>query len=174
MKKLALLLTVGALIFVAVSVVFASRSVQAQSALSGDAQVQDQGVLEAPAYQAFPVTATPGPDDPRVPGATEVPMVEMRSQFCVRKIPYTLLALPENATFEVIAPYGPVPTPEPGSTNPNEYACSAALILDGKQIVVCTGPNDYSFSLRVMNDGGAEDFPVPLKACPIKKDRPEE
>jgi hypothetical protein len=35
-------------------------------------------------------------------------------QFCVKKIPSTLLAVAENATFEVIQPEGPLPTVRTG------------------------------------------------------------
>lgn len=160
MKKLSMFVLVLALAFAAVGVAFVSRP--AQAAPSGSES----------AAQSFQVTATPGPDDSATAvGSTEaVSMVELWDQFCVRKIPYTILALPEGATYLVVAPYGPAPAFEHGATNPNVYACSTALTFNGKQIVVCTGPNAYSFSLQVTSDGATEDFSVPLKACPLKKE----
>jgi len=155
-SQLALLMGLAVLIAVA------ALSVQS-------AQAQD---VPVPAFQTT-ATPTPSSDSVTVPGNTapeaQAPsMVELWDQICVRKIPYTILAIPENATFEVVQPEGPLPTPEPGSSNPNELACSNPVTFGGKQVVVCTGPQLFSFNLHVTDGGTTEDFPVPLKFCPIK------
>lgn len=87
-------------------------------------------------------------------------------QFCVRKIPYTLLALSPDATFEVGRLEGIVPTPVVDS-NSNEISCEGVGTFRDKQVVVCRGPQLYSFTLHVNNGGsnGVEDFQVPFKGC---------
>jgi len=95
-------------------------------------------------------------------------IVQEWDRFCVKKIPYTLLALPQNASYEIVAPEGIAPTTEPGSRNPNEFSCTTAGIFRGRQVVACTGPQSWTFTLRVKDGGSSEDFVVALKGCPIK------
>ncbi|HEY2981982.1 MAG TPA: hypothetical protein VGJ22_12430 [Anaerolineales bacterium] len=95
-------------------------------------------------------------------------IVQEWDRFCVKKIPYTLLALPENASYEIVAPEGIAPSTEPGSRNPNEFSCTTAGIFRGRQVVTCTGPQFWSFTLRVKDGGSSEDFQVGLTGCPIK------
>jgi hypothetical protein len=87
-------------------------------------------------------------------------------QFCVRKIPYTLLALEPNATFEIASSNTAVPTQVIGG-NTNQFSCEAAGTFRNKQVVVCRGPQLYSFTLNVHGSNGNEQFQVPLKGCPI-------
>jgi hypothetical protein len=80
----------------------------------------------------------------------------------------SLFYLTWSGGIEIVQPEGPLPTPEPGSSNPNELACSNPVTFGGKQVVVCTGPQLFSFDLQVANGGTTETFSVPLKFCPIK------
>jgi hypothetical protein len=143
-------------------------AVAALSVRSAQAQDVPDLALQATATPATSSDSVTAPEGSTAPGAQEPSMVELWDQVCVRKIPYTILAIPENATFEVVQPEGPLPTPEPGSSNRNELACSNPVTFGGKQVVVCTGPQLFSFDLRVTNGGTSEDFSVPLKFCPIK------
>jgi len=93
-------------------------------------------------------------------------------QFCVRKIPYTLVSISKDASFEIVQPEGVMPTPVKGTNNSNELVCDSVGIFRDRQLVVCRGPQLYTFTLHVTGDGVSEDFQVPLKACPIPV-RPE-
>jgi hypothetical protein len=95
-------------------------------------------------------------------------IAEEWDRFCVKKTPYTLVAIPENASFEVVPFEGTLPTLEPGSNNSGEFSCTVAGIFRGKQVVVCRGPQLTSFTLHVTADGKSEDFSVGLTFCPIK------
>jgi len=99
-----------------------------------------------------------------VPAASSVVVWD---QFCVKKIPYTILALPENASFEVVQPEI-LPTVVPGG-NSNDIACESVGTFRNKHVVVCRGPQLYSFTMHVTDGGTTEDFQVPLKACPIPR-----
>jgi hypothetical protein len=89
-------------------------------------------------------------------------------QFCVKKIPYALLAVSESASFELVQSDSPLPTFEPGASNPNEPACTSAGVFAGRQIIVCTGPNNWSYNVAISDGGESGEFPVPLKWCPIR------
>ncbi len=99
-------------------------------------------------------------------------MVALWDKVCVKKLPYTILAIPENATFEVVQPEDPLPPVQPGSGNPNVLSFFCVVTFGGKQVVVCIGPEDFAFTLHVTDGGSSEDFTVPLKACPIKRPQP--
>jgi hypothetical protein len=122
---------------------------------------------------AFQTTATPVPaddEDDGIPGSDTnlaSSSVVVWDQFCVRKIPYTILALEPNATYE-LASDNIVPTQVVGG-NSNEFACDAVGTFRDKQVIVCRGPQLYSFTLNINGSNGAEEFQVPLKGCPIPK-----
>jgi hypothetical protein len=161
MKKTFTLLMLGALTLALTA--FGFFNVQAKS--DGNAVLQ--------------TTATPIPTDqdtdddgnsvldPTDPNSSVV----VWDQFCVRKIPYTILALPENSTFE-LASDQVVPTQTVGG-NTNQYACESVGTFRDKHIVVCHGPQLYSFNLQVNDGGTTQEYQVPLKGCPIPQ-QPEE
>ncbi len=70
--------------------------------------------------------ATPTPSLP----ACRLPEAEERDRFCVRKVPYTLIALPEGDAYRVLTP---------------GIVCTDAGLKRGVQLVTCTGPQSYSF-----------------------------
>jgi hypothetical protein len=123
---------------------------------------------------ALQATATPVPSDPDTnddgslginPAANS--SVVVWDQFCVRKIPYTILALPQGATYQ-LAESQVMPTAVVGGNN-TQYACDAVGTFRDKQVLVCRGPQLYSFTLQVSDGGTTEDFQVPLKGCPIPR-----
>ena len=77
----------------------------------------------APLCQASPSTCT-------------APQVEEVDKFCTNKVPYTLLAMPENSTFESLSP---------------EMICNSEGIRGGNLNVTCRGPELISFDLKICN-----------------------
>ncbi len=136
-------------------------------ALAGAASV---GSVTSQAATATPATSanTNITNVPAVQGTPTSPTVVVWDQFCVKKVPYTLLAVAENATFEVKPPDDAVvmPTPNVRTGNTNEIVCESAGIFRGKQVIVCRGPELWSFNISITDGGQSDIFPVPLKACP--------
>jgi len=64
------------------------------------------------------------------------PLVEERDKFCVKKVPYVLMALPVGTTFQ------------PAESGLN---CTDESVRDGKQMVSCTGARLNSYDLKVCN-----------------------
>jgi hypothetical protein len=161
MKKTFTMLMLGALTFALVAFSF----VTAQAKPANGVSPQNTEVA----------TSSPEPTDPAAVNgngingniATATSSVVVWDQFCVRKIPYTLLALEQDATFEV-ASQNVSPTQVVGG-NSTQFSCEGVGTFRDKQVVVCHGPQLYSFTLHVNNGGanGTEDFQVPLKGCPI-------
>ena len=60
----------------------------------------------------------------------------MLDKFCVNKIPYTLLALPDGITFELVT---------------LGITCSDEGLRGGNQVVSCSGQELSSFDLKVCN-----------------------
>lgn len=162
MKKTSILLLVSVLTLTLLAFAYVTAQAETGSDENAVSLLQATSTLQVP--------ATPGAQEETQQDTTQgtqiASLVELWDQFCIRKIPYTLLALPENATFELIQPESPLPTPNPVfSANSNEISCTNVGIFRGQQVVVCRGPNNYSFSLQVSDGGAAEEFVVPLKAC---------
>jgi hypothetical protein len=107
--------------------------------------------------------------DPTDPNSSVV----VWDQFCVRKIPYTILALPENSTFELASGADAVVPTQVVGGNSNQFACESVGTFRNKHIVVCHGPELYSFDLQVNDGGSTATYQVPLKGCPIPP-QPEE
>jgi hypothetical protein len=91
-------------------------------------------VLPSPVTQA-PFCVSSGTPVSSPVGCT-LPARDQRSQFCTNKQPYTLIALPQSATYTVLS---------------NGFSCSPAGLKDNLQLVTCTGAQSSSFSLRVCN-----------------------
>jgi hypothetical protein len=159
---------IGATLLVLAGVAF--TGVQVQAAPGGSpAAAPDWQVTALPS--ATPTLLLPLENATETPGALTPgrSMVEEWDRVCVKKVPYTILAIPETATFSVVAPDGLIePTLEPGTINPEANACQSVLVFDGKQIIVCSGPQDTTITMRVTNGGLTEDFDVPFKVCPLK------
>lgn len=152
-------LLLGALTLAVLGAILVLGPISAGAASEGSSSAPQRG-----APTATPAASGSGSDAQQ---ASE-PLVQEWDRFCVKKVPYTLLALPENATYEVAQFEGVLPTTEPGSNTPLEFSCTTAGIFRGKQVVVCKGPQLVSFTLNVSSDGASEAFPVGLTFCPLK------
>lgn len=90
------------------------------------------------------------------PGASQctLPTGEARSQFCSRKVPYTLVALPAENTYQLLSP---------------GIVCTDAGVKNGSQLLTCTGPQS-TFAMRVCNPACALDLstatPAAAGLCP--------
>ncbi len=62
------------------------------------------------------------------------PAITEIDKFCVAKIPYTTISIPESATFE--------------SLNPN-FFCKVEKTRNGKTSISCTGRSSFSFDLKI-------------------------
>ncbi len=86
------------------------------------------------------LTFTPAvlPFAPDCPAAAPppTPVVNWLDSFCVEKVPYTTVSIPEGATFE--------------SLNP-DFSCKAEITRKGKTTLSCLGIPSYSFNLKVCN-----------------------
>ena len=160
MKITSKVVLVGALAFAMLAAVLVLGPGTAGAASLGNQALLQQGNPTA--------TAAPSTSGSSVQQA-DASLVQEWDRFCVKKVPYTLLALPENASYEVAPFEGTMPTIEPGAVSPSEFSCTTAGIFRGQQVVVCKGPQLTSFTLRVSADGASEDFPVGLTWCPIKE-----
>jgi hypothetical protein len=157
MKKTFTFLMLGALTLALTA--FSFLTVQAKAG-NGDVVLQTTPV-------ASPVPTDADDGIPAVNTNLADSSVVVWDQFCVRKIPYTILALEPNATYE-IATGNAVPTQVIGG-NTNQFSCDAAGTFRDKQVIVCHGPQLYTFTLHINGSNGGEDFQVPLKGCPIPR-----
>jgi hypothetical protein len=154
MKKTFTLLALGGLALVLMAFTFVS--VQAKP--EGNVLLQATATTTASAN---------GGNNNTGPTAQASANVVVWDQFCVRKVPYTLIAISQNASFEILEQDGTVmPTPIVSTGNSNEIVCESVGVFRDKQVVVCRGPQLFSFPISVSGDGGTEEFLVPLGACP--------
>ncbi len=75
-----------------------------------------------------------------------LPTGDQRDQFCVNKIPYTLIAIPAGDTYQVTTA---------------GFTCDDAGVKNNFQLLTCTGPRSYTFNLQVCNTACA----VPTSAA---------
>jgi serine/threonine-protein kinase len=103
------------------------------------------------ATEAPTSTATASPFAPACPAevAIPTPVVNWLDSFCVKKVPYTAISIPEGATFQ--------------SLNPN-FSCKTEATKNGKTTLSCLGTPSYSFNLRVCAPPAAAD--ADLNKCP--------
>lgn len=107
------------------------------------------------------ITQTPG-----IP-VTGVDVVLVECQFCVDTMSHALLVLPDTATFEVVSPVTSTTT-STTTTTANATACSTVEVNNGKQVVLCSGPEMTPITLNICTDANTcTDFPVDLLACPL-------
>jgi serine/threonine protein kinase len=66
--------------------------------------------------------------------AIPTPAVKETNKACVEKIPYTLISIPEGATFESLKP---------------GLSCTIEKTSNGKSIISCTGKQLFSYNLKV-------------------------
>jgi len=84
------------------------------------------------ASQSAPLCAT----DPLI-SACSAPLAQERAKFCVKKIPYTQIAMPVGTTFEPVDPL---------------LQCTDEGIRGGMQVITCRSiQTNYSYDLKVCN-----------------------
>lgn len=69
-------------------------------------------------------------------GGCTLPTAEERDRFCVKKVPYTVVAFPPGSTYEVLSP---------------GFNCNDEGVHEGMQLISCSGPQLYNFDLKICN-----------------------
>ncbi len=174
MKKTSLLFIMGVLTFSLALTAFVTASADSASettAAQGTVVPLLTPTIEVPPPINEPLIETPTATAiaPFAP-AVDSSLVTLWDKICVRKVPYTILAIPASASFDLLAPDGSIiPALEPNATPvPGANRCESVLNLGGRQVLVCSGQQNSVFMLRVTDGSLTEDFEVPLKACPLK------
>ena len=126
------------------------------SASSGGATVAPSGASGGAAVSTIPPV-----------GGTQTASVVVWDRFCVSKVPYTLLAMPQDAKFEVVQPDIATPTVPAGYVPADKIACETAGVFRDQQIVACRGPQLFSFTLNITGGDAAGQYQVDLKDCPL-------
>jgi hypothetical protein len=117
------------------------------------------------------VTATAAPSaTPTLgtPVSATPPVLETLCQFCLDTIPHAIVAIDQAASFEVILPISTTPTATPAPEN--QIVCATVETLNGKQLVLCHGPQGAVVTLNVCLPGGSANctkFPITLITCPL-------
>jgi hypothetical protein len=84
-------------------------------------------------------------------------------QFCLDRIPYALVAIPEAATFNMVDAQGTVIEPDPAA----QTGCNAVQTITGRQLVLCNGAELESINLSVCTDANnCSQVSVRLQQCP--------
>jgi hypothetical protein len=122
-------------------------------------------VIDDAGSQATAVSS-PAAGSTRAPGipvtGSEIVLVEC--QFCVDSWAQALLVLPDTATFQVVSPDPAVTT----STADMQPSCLTVEVNNGRQVVLCSGPEMTPITLNICTDvNTCTDFPVELLACPV-------
>ena len=164
--------------------------VQETSTLPGGVDVTQTAVTETATTAATAETATTGLETPTLTlsttesvstlatsvGATAtgasqtqgipvtgVDIVLVECQFCVDTLAHALLVLPDTATFAVTMPTTTTTTTDTVKTN-----CSTIEVNNGKQVVLCSGPEKTPVILNICTDANScTDFPINLQPCPL-------
>jgi hypothetical protein len=133
------------------------------------------GDAETPTLSATEdLTITPTTDGTVSAGITQTPVVPVTGpqivliecQFCVDTMAHALLVLPDTATFEITSPAASTTTSST-SVQATTPTCNTVEVNNGKQVVLCSGPEMTPLTLNICTDASTcTDFPVDLLACP--------
>ncbi len=99
-------------------------------------------------------TPTPGPGTATAtptPGTQPVSLTEL-CFFCVEGVSFNGVAIPTGATFEVVGA-------------PTGVSCKSVDEAGNKQVVLCRGPEQTTFQLKVCSGGGCTEYPLTLLSC---------
>ena len=147
---------------------------------TGTAEAGTVTVLETPTTLATQSVATQAPTIVGNPAAgtsqtalipvTGLDIMPVDCQFCVDNMAHALLVLPDTAIFEVASTTPPTTTTTTNNTttiiNTN---CTTIEVNNGKQVVLCSGPEKTSITLNVCinsaNGNTCTNFPLNLLAC---------
>lgn len=78
------------------------------------------------------------------PGCT-LPTGQERDRFCVKKTPYTLIAIPPDVSYEVVTP---------------KFSCTDEGVRGDKRLLTCTGLQSFTFQIRVCQPGCVAQTPL--------------
>ena len=115
---------------------------------------------------ATSVVGSPVAGTSQTPGipVTGLDITLVDCQFCVDTLAHALLILPDTATFQVVSP---TPSSSASTTTINTN-CSTIEVNNGKQVVLCSGPENTPVTLNICTDANTcTSFPVNLLACPL-------
>lgn len=86
------------------------------------------------------------------PSQCRMPIAEQSSIFCSNKVPYNLIMINVNSTYETLS---------------DDVTCSDAGVKDGKRMLTCTGPMALPFELKVCDQACAiPTFQAGTTHCP--------
>lgn len=120
---------------------------------------------------AIPVNALGSPaagaNQTAVIPVTGLDIAPVECQFCVNNVAHALLVLPDTATFQLVSSS---PTTTVGNTTTTaNINCTTIEVNNGKQVVLCSGPEKTSIALNVCinsnNANTCSNVPVNLLAC---------
>ena len=109
-------------------------------------------------------TQTPGVDTTATSGlsVTGADLILLECQFCIQGVAHALLVLPDTATFETVADTATPSTPGP------DMGCNTVDTYNGRQVVICRGPENTSLNLNICTDGNnCTQLLVELQSCPV-------
>ncbi len=115
---------------------------------------------------ATSITGSPVAGTGQTPGipVTGLDITLVDCQFCIDTLAHAWLVLPDTATFEVLTPTTSTST----TTNTVNTNCSTIEVNNGKQVVLCSGPENTPITLNICtNANTCTNFPVDLLACPL-------
>lgn len=94
-------------------------------------------------------------------GSPAATPLEIWGQFCARELPITVVAIPENASFEVVQSSGATLSPD------NPIVCQSLGTFQDRQIVVCRGPGSAVATLNVCEGTACTQQQVGFETCPL-------
>ncbi|MBI5295537.1 MAG: hypothetical protein HY869_08685 [Chloroflexi bacterium] len=101
---------------------------------------------------AVPPTDLPAPTlEPTVAVPQQPLVVTENDRFCLKKVPYTLIGMPETATYRMLS---------------EGYSCSEGGIQNGQHLITCTGPMYTLFQIEVCDGGACQNFEFGTTNCP--------
>lgn len=164
MKRTSLMMIMGVMLFMLAAAAFVTVQADAAPALQ-------ETVVPSPTSTALspPVdlTTTKTP----LPFVDTSPIV-LWDAICVKKVPYTILSIPADASFELVAADGSIiPSLETATPVPGENSCRSVMTIGDRLVLLCTGQQGMGYTIRVTNGSEVLDFEVPMKSCPIKPDQ---
>ena len=150
----------------------ATQTVGTETATTAATAETPTAALETPTLSGTDSVSTPvtsvGSTATRVGQTQGIPVtgldiVLVECQFCIDTLAHALLVLPDTATFEVTAP-----TASAATTDTVKTICSTIEVNNGKQVVLCSGPEKTPITLNICTDANTcTDFPVDLQPCPL-------
>jgi hypothetical protein len=174
-------LTSKLLVFSAVALVFVGALLLLQPALASS--LQQSTPSPGNATQTAPTQATPARN------AISTALAEVWAQFCAvsQQASYVLVAIPENASFEITevdgkaitqtqgvssSPTGTASSTEfitrpnvPSTVTAGDVACTSMGNMDGRQIVLCRGPALKTVTLSIDLNGVTQELRIMPPAC---------